>query len=55
MNQLSNKRYTCNADGDCMLGLAASIIFQCGYSGLSTTIPFIIGSLFADVGVPINS
>ena len=38
-----------------MLGFAASIIPQCGYSGLSTAIPFIIGSLFANAGVPVNS
>ena len=38
-----------------MLGFTSSIFPKCGYSGLSTAIQFIIGSLFANASVPINS
>ena len=55
MNQLSNECYTGNDGGGLMLVFDASIVPQCGYSGLSTAIPFIIGSLFANTGIPINS
>ena len=38
-----------------MLEFTASIVPQCGYSGLSTAIPFIIRSFFVNAGVLINS
>ena len=55
MNQLTTKYYTGNDGGDLMLGFTASVVNQCGYSGLSPAIIFIIGSLFANASVPINS
>ena len=55
MKQLSTKCYNGTDDGDAMLGFAASVVPQCGYAGLSTAVPFIIGSLFVNAGVPINT
>ena len=38
-----------------MIGFAASLVPQCGYYGLSSIIPFIIGSVFANGNIPIDS
>ena len=54
MNEISRSKYNGSKIGDSMLGMAASVIPQCGYSGLSTAIPFVVGSVFANAGININ-
>lgn len=34
-----------------MLGFGAALVPQCGYYGLATVIPFVVGSVFADAGI----
>ena len=41
--------------GNSILGFSALILPQCGYSGLVTIILFILGSLFANTGVHIDT
>ena len=41
--------------GNSMLGFSALILPQCGYAGLVTIILFILGSLFANTGVHIDT
>ena len=54
MNHLSQVHYMGSALGNAMLGFAASIVPQCGYTGLAKVIPFIIGSLFANINITID-
>ena len=46
MKQLSLLYYEGPKTGDTMLGFLASSVPQCGYSGISTIIIFIVGSVF---------
>lgn len=54
INQVSYKKYTGSDLGDMMIATAASLVPQCGYSGLSSVIPLAIGSVFANAGIPLN-
>lgn len=38
-----------------MLGFAASIVPQCGHSGLSTVTPFIVASVLYNAGIPFDT
>ena len=55
MKQLSTKCYNGKYDGNAMFEFTASVVPQCGYAGLPTVIPFVIGSLFENNGVPLNT
>ena len=55
MKQLSTKCYNGTDDGNEMLGFAASVVPKYGYTGLFTTIQFVIGSLFENAGVTLNT
>ena len=54
LNALSQHQYVGSDVGDSMISLAASLVPQCGYAGLSSVIPLAIGSVFATAGVPID-
>ena len=54
MNEVSRNKYNGSKLGNSLLGMAASIVPQCGYSGLSTTISFVVASLFANAGINLN-
>ena len=55
MKHLSNPQYVGHNVGNSMIGFAASLVPQCGYYMLSSIIPFIIGSVFANGNIPIDS
>ena len=55
MKQLFNPQYIGDNIGNSMIGFAASLVPQCGYYGLSSIIPFIIGSVFTNGNIPIDS
>ena len=55
MKQLTKPRYVGNHVGDSIICFAASFVPQCGYYGLSSVIPFIIGSIFAYSNNPIDN
>ena len=40
---------------DAMLGLGASLIPQAGYAGYANVIPFVVGNIFQNAGVPIDT
>ena len=39
---------------DVILGCGVSLVPQCGYSGLSTILPFTVGSVLANAGITID-
>ena len=51
MKQLRKSRYDGTPLGDAMIGYASSLVPQCGHSGVAATLPFMIGSLFANAGL----
>ena len=52
---LTSSKYEGNTKSDKMLGFAASVVPQCGYSGLSTVTPFIIASVLYNAGIPFDT
>jgi len=54
MKQLKNQRYIGSPLGDSMLGMAASVVPGCGYSGVATVLPFAVGAFFINAGLPIE-
>ena len=52
--QLSCYTYRGTYLGDTILGVGASLVPQCGYSGLLTVLPFSVGSVLANAGIPID-
>ena len=55
MRELSRKKYKGSKMGDAMLGLGASLIPQAGYAGYASVIPFVVGNIFQNAGVPIDT
>merc|ERR1740124_288132 len=54
MSQLSSCIYKGTDLGDAILVFGASLVPQCGYSCLSTMLPFSIRSVLANAGIPIS-
>ena len=50
---LSRPCYQSHNQADTMLGYAASLVPQCGYSGLSTILPILVSSVFINAGIHI--
>ena len=48
-------KYQGKKEADKMSGYAASIVPQCGYSGLVTIIPFVVANLLTNAGIPFDS
>ena len=53
IHQLSRSFYTGIKQADTLLGFAASLIPQCGFSGLATVIPLLISSVLMNTGIHI--
>ena len=54
MSQLSCYTYRGTYIGDAILGFGTLSVPQCGYFGFSTILPFIMGSVLANAGIPID-
>ena len=54
MEQLGNDTYKGSDLGNLLIGVSASLVPQSGYAGLATIIPFIVGSVLADVNIPVD-
>ena len=55
VSSLSRSKYEGKKEADKMLGYAASIVPQCGYSGLATIIPFVVANLLTNADIPFHS
>eukprot|EP00957_Ditylum_brightwellii_P042553 3222033-Ditylum_brightwellii.AAC.1 len=53
IKSISNPQYQESDLGDSFIGCAASLVPQCKYNGVSTIIPFIAASLFANTNIPL--
>ena len=54
MSQLSCYTYRGTDLGNTILGCGASLVPQCGYSGISTVLQFAVGSVLANTEIPID-
>jgi len=51
MLSINRSKYEGKANGDKILGYAASIVPQCGYSGFATVSPFVIANLLTNTRI----
>ena len=54
MKQLRSGSYKGSNLGNLLMGVSASLVPQSGYSGLATIIPFVVGSVLANVDIPVD-